>query len=175
MDYNVIDARYVRDYVIWFRFKDGTEGEVDLSAELWGPVFEPLRDDRVLNRDVVRPRGRQVLVDAPGSGDVVDDRVLGVARVERVALEVGRRLVERPVLVAGAEAHIAHNDVAGADGGLPSAKHDAASRRGLPLKVEGVSDPADPDRELNENGGLLPGPGAIVAGPTFEEWLDATA
>ena len=46
-----------------------------------------------------------------------------------------------------------------------------ASRRGHPLKVEGVSDPADPDRELNENGALLPGPSAILTGPTFEEWL----
>ena len=35
-----------------------------------------------------------------------------------------------------------------------------AARRGHPSKIEGVSDPADPDRELNENGGLLPGPGA---------------
>jgi Protein of unknown function (DUF2442) len=44
MHFNVIDARYVRDYVIWFRFEDGSEGEVDLSKELWGPVFEPLKD-----------------------------------------------------------------------------------------------------------------------------------
>jgi len=50
-----------------------------------------------------------------------------------------------------------------------------ASRRGLPLKIEGVSNPADPDRELNESGALLPGPGAILAGPTFEEWLDLTS
>jgi hypothetical protein len=50
-----------------------------------------------------------------------------------------------------------------------------ASRRGHPSKIEGVSDPADPDHELNENGGLLPGPGAILAGPTFEEWLDSTS
>jgi uncharacterized protein YbjT (DUF2867 family) len=50
-----------------------------------------------------------------------------------------------------------------------------ASRRGHPAKVEGLSNPADPDRELNENGALLPGPGAILAGPTFEEWLDATS
>jgi uncharacterized protein YbjT (DUF2867 family) len=49
-----------------------------------------------------------------------------------------------------------------------------ASRRGYPLKVEGVSDPADPNRELYESGALLPGPDAILAGPTFEEWL-ATA
>jgi uncharacterized protein YbjT (DUF2867 family) len=50
-----------------------------------------------------------------------------------------------------------------------------AARRGEPVKIEVVSDPADPNRELNESGGLLPGPGAILAGPTFEEWLDATA
>jgi hypothetical protein len=38
-----------------------------------------------------------------------------------------------------------------------------------------VSDPADPDRDLYETGALLPGPAAIRAGPTFEEWLDATS
>jgi hypothetical protein len=41
---DVIDARYVRDYTVWVRFEDGTEGEVDLSRELYGEVFEPLRD-----------------------------------------------------------------------------------------------------------------------------------
>ena len=44
MYYSVIEARYVRDHTVWIRFKDGSEGEVDLSAELWGPVFEPLKD-----------------------------------------------------------------------------------------------------------------------------------
>jgi Protein of unknown function (DUF2442) len=41
---HVLEARYVRDYVVWLRFSDGAEGEVDLSAELTGPVFGPLRD-----------------------------------------------------------------------------------------------------------------------------------
>ncbi len=36
-------ARYVADYRIWLRFDDGAEGEVDLSQELVGPVFEPLK------------------------------------------------------------------------------------------------------------------------------------
>jgi uncharacterized protein YbjT (DUF2867 family) len=50
-----------------------------------------------------------------------------------------------------------------------------ASQRGHPLKIEGVVNPTDPDHELNENGALLPGPGAILAGPTFEQWLASTS
>jgi hypothetical protein len=41
---DVIETRYVHDFTVWVKFEDGTEGEVDLTAELWGPVFEPLRD-----------------------------------------------------------------------------------------------------------------------------------
>ena len=44
MNYNVLEARLVRDYVVWLRFRDGTTGEVDLKDELWGEVFEPLND-----------------------------------------------------------------------------------------------------------------------------------
>jgi len=44
-----------------------------------------------------------------------------------------------------------------------------------PVKSEGVSDPADLDRDLYETGALLPGPDATLAGPTFEKWLDSTS
>jgi len=37
-------AEYVGDYTIRVRFVDGTEGDVDLEEELWGEVFEPLKD-----------------------------------------------------------------------------------------------------------------------------------
>ncbi len=50
-----------------------------------------------------------------------------------------------------------------------------AARRGIPVRIEGVSDLADPNRDLFENGALLPGPDATLAGPTFEEWLDSTS
>jgi len=50
-----------------------------------------------------------------------------------------------------------------------------AARRGDAVRIEGVSDPDDPDRDLYETGGLLPGPDATLAGPTFEEWLDSTS
>jgi len=47
-----------------------------------------------------------------------------------------------------------------------------AERRGTPVTVREFRDPADADAELQANGGLLPGPGARLAGPTFAEWLD---
>ncbi len=41
---HVIEVKYLCDYVIWVRFNDGASGEVDLSAELEGEVFGPLKD-----------------------------------------------------------------------------------------------------------------------------------
>ncbi len=43
MKYHVMSADYVSGYVIRLRFRDGTVGEIDLSTELSGPMFEPLR------------------------------------------------------------------------------------------------------------------------------------
>ena len=45
------------------------------------------------------------------------------------------------------------------------------ARRGNGLRVEEVSDPVD--GAANESGVLLPGRGATLGGPTFEEWLDS--
>ncbi len=43
----LVEARYVREFTLWLRFSDGVEGEVDLSEELDGPIFEPLKDPKV--------------------------------------------------------------------------------------------------------------------------------
>lgn len=37
-------AQYLTGYRIHLRFADGREGEIDLENELWGEVFEPLKD-----------------------------------------------------------------------------------------------------------------------------------
>ncbi len=37
-------AVYETGHSIRLRFADGTEGVVDLKDELWGEIFEPLRD-----------------------------------------------------------------------------------------------------------------------------------
>jgi hypothetical protein len=38
------NAKYLGDYRIWLKFTDGVEGEVDLESELWGEMFQPLKD-----------------------------------------------------------------------------------------------------------------------------------
>ena len=40
-------AEYIREYTIHVKFEDGAEADVDLKDELWGEVFEPLKDPKV--------------------------------------------------------------------------------------------------------------------------------
>lgn len=47
-----------------------------------------------------------------------------------------------------------------------------AAKRGWPAKVEVGANPADPDVGANADGTLLPGPGAVLVGPTFAGWLE---
>jgi uncharacterized protein YbjT (DUF2867 family) len=47
-----------------------------------------------------------------------------------------------------------------------------AAKRGDPVKVEGVTDRANPDSALYESDELRAGPDAIIAGPSFAEWLE---
>ena len=56
------------------------------------------------------------------------------------------------------------------------ARH-AAATRAEPGNLDFVAlrSTEDPDDVLGENGGLLPGPHAKLAGPTFAEWLNAAA
>lgn len=51
----VVEAKHVRGYVIHIRFSDGTEGDVDLADELYGEVFEPLKDIAAFKDFVVHP------------------------------------------------------------------------------------------------------------------------
>jgi hypothetical protein len=46
----IAEMKYISDYRIWLKFEDGSQGEVDLETELWGEVFEPLKDKRFFKR-----------------------------------------------------------------------------------------------------------------------------
>lgn len=52
---HVQKATYLHDYVIWLRFNDGTEGEINLENEMEGDVFEPLKRPEAFKSFVVDP------------------------------------------------------------------------------------------------------------------------
>jgi len=57
----IVDAHHVSGFIVWLRFSDGVEGEVDLSRELNGPMFEPLRDPGEFRRFVLHPELRTLV------------------------------------------------------------------------------------------------------------------
>jgi len=54
----VESAEYLRDYTIRIRFSDGSEGDVDLGQELYGELFEPLKDLAAFRMFTVHPEFR---------------------------------------------------------------------------------------------------------------------
>jgi hypothetical protein len=57
---HVAAVRPLSDARLWVRFDDGVEGEVDLSAELTGAVFLPLRDPAQFAKVAIDPETRTV-------------------------------------------------------------------------------------------------------------------
>jgi hypothetical protein len=53
--HDVIAAEYVGGYTLWLRFDDGTSGEIDLTEDLYGEVFEPLKDIGLFRQFLVNP------------------------------------------------------------------------------------------------------------------------
>jgi len=51
----IIDAEYLRDYVLWLKFSDGVVGEVDLKDELHGEIFEALKDKEYFRKFILNP------------------------------------------------------------------------------------------------------------------------
>jgi hypothetical protein len=53
--FKVVDAKYISGYRIALRFNDGKEKIVDLESELYGEVFEPLRDQDYFRKFRMNP------------------------------------------------------------------------------------------------------------------------
>jgi hypothetical protein len=52
----VIEVKPLDGYKLWLRFQDGLAGTVDLSGELWGPMFEPLKDVAFFAQVAIHPK-----------------------------------------------------------------------------------------------------------------------
>lgn len=58
---HVTAVRYVNGHTLWLRFNDGSEGELDLTSELYGEMFEPLRDPEYFRTFRLHPELRTVV------------------------------------------------------------------------------------------------------------------
>ena len=46
----IIHAEYKSNFVVYIRFSDGSEGDIDLKNELYGEMFEPLKDPALFSQ-----------------------------------------------------------------------------------------------------------------------------
>jgi hypothetical protein len=51
----LIEVKPLDGYRLWVRFQDGATGTLDLTAELWGSMFEPLKDRSLFAKASVDP------------------------------------------------------------------------------------------------------------------------
>ena len=73
-----MDAKDERDYVIRVKFNDGAEGLVDLSRELYGEMFEPLKNPETFRAFRVDPELNTIVWDngADLAPEFLHDRLL---------------------------------------------------------------------------------------------------
>jgi hypothetical protein len=78
----VVEVKPLPGFKLWLRFQDGVNGTVDLSAELWGPMFEPLRDATLFAQVSVHPELETVTW--PNGADLAPEYLYEAAQ-QRVA------------------------------------------------------------------------------------------
>ena len=57
---HITSAQVISAHSLSLQFNDGTHGDVDLSAELTGPIFEELRDPETFKQAHLDPELRTV-------------------------------------------------------------------------------------------------------------------
>ena len=75
----IVEAKYVVEKVVWLRFADGAEGEVDLAPELQGEVFEPLRNEEYFRSFRLHPELRTLVW--PNGADFAPEFLRSALRV----------------------------------------------------------------------------------------------
>lgn len=74
----VVEVKPLANYRLWVRFLDGTSGTVDLSQELWGPMFEPLTNPDVYDQASVDPELQTVVW--PNGADLAPEFLYGAVQ-----------------------------------------------------------------------------------------------
>jgi hypothetical protein len=79
-------VRYLSGYTLELTFSDGARGEVDLSGELYGRLFEPLRDVNEFRNVLVEPDLSTIVW--PNGADLAPDYLYDLMQSQEHAMEV---------------------------------------------------------------------------------------
>jgi hypothetical protein len=74
----VVEVKPLPNHCLWVRFLDGTSGTMDLSHELWGPMFEPLANPEVFDQASVDPELETVVW--PNGADLAPEYLYQMAQ-----------------------------------------------------------------------------------------------
>lgn len=74
---HVIDAEYDEKYKLKLKFNNGAEGIVDLEGELYGEVFEPLKDIEQFQKFMLTGR----TIEWPNGADFAPEYLLEIAEI----------------------------------------------------------------------------------------------
>lgn len=81
---HVIRVRYLQAYVLEVEFNDGVVKQVDLSRELYGEVFEPLKDLELFKR--VTMNNETNTIEWPNGADVAPEYLYEIGeQIKQVA------------------------------------------------------------------------------------------
>jgi len=72
-------AQFVGDFTIHILFSDGVEGDVDLADELYGEIFEPLKDPTLFQQFSIHPEFRTLTW--PNGADIAPEFLYDKIRV----------------------------------------------------------------------------------------------
>ena len=78
--HRIVGVKPAPSYVLEVEFNDGAFGRIDLSDRLFGPMFEPLLDQRVFNQVQVDEYGALCW---PNGADLAPDAVYHKIQAER--------------------------------------------------------------------------------------------
>lgn len=76
---HVTVGRHVSGHTLWLRFSDGSEGEIDLSKELYGEIFEPLDDVEYFRNFSIHPELRTIVW--PNGADFAPEFLRSMLRI----------------------------------------------------------------------------------------------
>lgn len=78
---HITAVEYLGNYRLKLKFNNGVEGDVDLEKELYGEVFEPLRDKGLFKQVFLTSR----TIEWPNGADFAPEFLLEIAEVKPAA------------------------------------------------------------------------------------------